>query len=94
MYIIFNLLILTLTLDNYLKEIKLNSDNNNSANDMEQFLLTIVIKTLKKQFFNHNNLKVVLYYTAKLLDLLFPEINDISQYYNIEEYIHLINVIY
>ena len=89
--ILFNLLILTLTLDNYLKEIKLNSDNNNSANDMEQFLLTIVIKTLKKQFFNHNNLKVVLYYTAKLLDLLFPEINDISQYYNIEEYIHLIN---
>ena len=90
--ILFNLLILTLTLENYLKEMKTNTDNNN-ANDMEQFLLTIVIKVLKKQFFNHNNLKVVLYYCAKLLDLLFPEINDISQYYNIEEYIHLINSI-
>jgi len=88
--ILFNLLILTLTLENYLKEMKANKDNNNS-NDMEQFLLTIVIKVLKKQFFNHNNLKVVLYYCAKLLDLLFPEINDISQYYNIEEYINLIN---
>ena len=71
---------------------KANRDNINS-NDMEQFLLTIVIKILKKQFFNHNNLKVVLYYCAKLLDLLFPEINDISQYYNIEEYINLINSI-
>ena len=90
--ILFNLLILTLTLENYLKEMKTHSDNNNS-NDMEQFLLTIVIKVLKKQFFNHNNLKVVLYYCAKLLDLLFPEINDISQYYNIEEYINLINSI-
>ena len=36
---------------------------------------------------------MVLYYCAKLLDLLFPEINDISQYYNIEEYINLINSI-
>ena len=88
--ILFNLLILTLTLDNYLKEVKTNSESKN-ANDMEQFLLTIVIKILKKHFFNHNNLKVVLYYIAKLLDLLFPEINDISQYYNMEEYINLIN---
>ena len=88
--ILFNLLILTLTLDNYLKEVKTNSESKN-ANDMEQFLLTIVIKILKKHFFNHNNLKVVLFYIAKLLDLLFPEINDISQYYNMEEYINLIN---
>ena len=88
--ILFNLLLLTLTLDNYLKEVKTNSESK-YANDMEQFLLTIVIKILKKQFFNHKNLKVVLYYIAKLLDLLFPEINDISQYYNMEEYINIIN---
>ena len=91
--ILFSLIILTLTLENYLKEIKMNSDNNNNSNDMEQFLVTIIIKVLKKQFFNHNNLKVVLYYIAKLLDLLFPEINDISQYYNIEDYINLIHSI-
>ena len=92
--ILFNLLILTLTLDNYLKELKVNADINiNNNNDMEQFLLTIVIKILKKKFLNYGNLKVVLYYIAKLLDLLFPKINDISQYYNIEEYINLINSI-
>ena len=88
--ILFNLLILTLTLANYLKERKNNADNNNS-NDMEQSLLTIVIKILKKQFLQLSNLKVVLYYTAKLLDVLFSEINDISQYYNIEDYIKLIS---
>ena len=92
--ILFNLLILTLTLDNYLKELKVNSDINiNNNNDMEQFLLAIVIKILKKKFLNYCNLKVVLYYIAKLLDLLFPKINDISQYYNIEEYINTINSI-
>ena len=90
--ILFNLLILTLTLESYLKEIKANSDINiKNNNDMQQFLLTIVIKILKKKFLNLNNLKVVLYYIAKLLDLLFPNINDISQYYNIEEFINLIN---
>lgn len=87
--ILFNLLILTLTLANYLKERKNNADNN--SNDMEQSLLTIVIKILKKQFLQLSNLKVVLYYTAKLLDVLFSEINDISQYYNIEDYIKLIS---
>ena len=93
--ILFNLLILTLTLENYLKEIKANRDinTNENDNDLEQFLLTIVIKILKKQFINNNNLKVVLYYIAKLLDLLFPQINDINQYYNIEEYINLISCI-
>ena len=90
--ILFNLLILTLTLESYLKEIKANSDINiNNNNDMQQFLLALVIKILRKKFLNLNNLKVVLYYIAKLLDLLFPLINDISQYYNIEEFINLIN---
>ena len=88
--ILFNLLILTLTLENYLKEKESNSNNNNYNNDLQQFLLAIVIKILKKQFINPNNLKVVLYYIAKLLDLLFPHMENLNQYYNIEEYIDLI----
>ena len=89
-YISFYLLILALTLENYIKEKKNFSENNNN-NDLQQFLLAIVIKILKKQFFNPNNLKVVMYYVAKLLDLLFPQMENLSQYYNIEDYINIIN---
>ena len=42
--ILFNILILTVTLENYLKEIKDNSDIITNNNDIQQFILAIVIK--------------------------------------------------
>ena len=86
--IIFYILILTLTLDNYLKERK--ETNMTNSNDLEQFLLTLVIKVLNKPFKDFQNLKIVLYYLANMLVILFPEIKDINHYFNIEKYIDLI----
>ena len=89
--IVFYILILTLTLDNYLKERKESNIANN--NDLQQFLLTIVIKILNKQFTNFDNLKLVLFYLANMLVILFSEIKDINHYFNIENYIDLVNKI-
>ena len=90
--IIFYILILTLTLENYINERKeLNISNNN--NDLQQFLLTIIIKILDKNFKEKQNLKVVLYYMGHMLIILFSEIKDISLYFNVEKYIDLINII-
>ena len=86
--ILFYILILTLTLDNYLKERK---ESNISNNDLQQFLLTIVIRILNKQFINYDNMKLVLYYLANMLVILFSEIKDINHYFNIENYINLVN---
>ena len=89
--IVFYILLLTLTLDNYLNERKETNMNNN--NDLQQFLLVIVIKILNKNFINFQNLKVVLFYLANMLVKLFSEIKDINHYFNIEDYINLINTI-
>ena len=87
--IVFFILVLTLTLENYLTERKESKISNN--NDLQQFLLTIVIKILNKKFKNYDNLKLVLYYLANMLVILFSEIKDINHYFNIENYINLIN---
>lgn len=89
--ILFYILILTLTLENYLKELKESNISNN--NDLQQFLLTIIIKVLDLQFKSTQNLKLVLYYLAKMLVILFSEIKDINHYFNIEQYINLIGKI-
>ena len=89
--ILFYILILTLTLENYLKELKESNISNN--NDLQQFLLTIIIKVLNRPFKSNQNLKLVLYYLANLLVILFSEIKDINNYFNIEQYINLINQI-
>ena len=86
--IIFYILILSLTLDNYLKERKEANMTNN--NDLEQFLLTIIIKILNKPFKDFQNMKIVLYYLANMLVILFTELKDINHYFNIEKYIDLI----
>ena len=87
--IVFYILILTLTLENYLEERKEAKISNN--NDLQQFLLAIVIKILNKNFINYDNLKLVLYYLANMLVILFSEIKDINHYFNIENYISLVN---
>ena len=89
--IVFYILVLTLTLDNYLNERK--ESNMNNDNDLQQFLLAIVIKILDKEFTNFENMKLVLYYLANMLVKLFSEIKDINHYLNIEKYINLINKI-
>jgi len=89
--ILFYILILTLTLENYLKELKESNISNN--NDLQQYLLTIIIKVLDKPFKSNHNLKLVLYYLANMLVILFSEIKDIKNYFNIEQYINLINKI-
>ena len=89
--ILFYILILTVTLENYLNERKETNISNN--NDLQQFLLTIVIKILNKKFNSFENMKLVFYYLANMLVLLFSEINDINNYFNIENYITLIHQI-
>ena len=92
--ILFYILILTLTLENYLKELKeLKESKISNNNDLQQFLLTIVIKVLNKSFKSNKNLKLVLYYLANMLVILFSEIKDINNYFNIEQYINLISKI-
>jgi len=88
--ILFYTLVLTLTLNNFLKE---NGDNENikSNNDLQQSLLTMAVKTLDYKFENVQNLKLIIYYIAKMLAILFKEMNDISQYINIEKYIKKIS---
>ena len=89
--ILFYILILTLTLENYLNELKeLKESNISNNNDLQQYLLTIIIKVLDKPFKSNQNLKLVLYYLANMLVILFSEIKDIKNYFNIEQYINLI----
>ena len=88
--ILFYSLVLTLTLNNFLKE----NENNSyirSNNDLQQSLLTLAVQTLDNKFENIQNLKLILYYIAKMLVLLFKEMNDIDQYINIEKYIQKLN---
>ena len=90
--ILFYTLVLTLTLKNFLKE----NDNNiyiKSNNDLQQSLLTMAVQTLKNKFDNEQNLKLIVYYIAKMLILLFKEMKDIDQYLNIKKYIKTLNSI-
>ena len=90
--ILFYSLVLTLTLKNFLKE----NENNlyiKSNNDLQQSLLTIAVQTLKYKFENAQNLKLIIYYIAKMLILLFKEMKDIDQYLNIKNYIKELNSI-
>ena len=88
--ILFYTLVLTLTLNNFLKD---NGDNESikSNNDLQQSLLTMAVKTLDYKFENLQNLKLIIYYIAKMLVILFKEMNDIDHYINIEKYIKKIS---
>ena len=90
--ILFYTLVLTLTLRNFLKE----NENNSyikSNNDLQQSLLTMAVQTLDNKFENIQNLKLIIYYIAKMLVILFKEMNDIDQYINIEKYINQLNTV-
>ena len=90
--VLFYTLVLTLTLKNFLKE----NENNiylKSNNDLQQSLLTMAVQTLKNKFENNQNLKLIIYYIAKMLAILFKEMKDIDHYINIEQYIIQLNTI-
>ena len=90
--ILFCTMVLTLTLKSFLKENE-NNYNIRSNNDMQQSLLTMAVEILIYEFKKKENLKLVIYYLAQMLVLLFKETNDISQYINIEKYIDKISYI-
>ena len=90
--IVFYILILTLTLKNYIRERK-ESNFTKYNNDLQQYLLAIIIKLLNKQFTDFTNMKLVYYYLANMLLILFSEVKDINHYFNIENYIELIHQI-
>ena len=90
--ILFYTLVLTLTLKNFLKEYE-NNIYIKSNNDLQQSLLTMVVQTLNNNFENEQNLKLIIYYIAKMLIFLFKNMNDIDQYINIEKYIQKLNTI-
>ena len=98
--LLFYILILTLTLDNYLNERKEKIENTkniindtNNTNDLQQFLLALTVQILNKPFQDFQNLKLIVYYLAHLLNILFSEIKELNQYFNIEKYINLIQKI-
>ena len=90
--ILFYTLVLTLTLKNFLKEYE-NNIYIKSNNDLQQSLLTMAVQTLNNKFENEQNLKLIIYYIAKMLIFLFKNMNDIDQYINIEKYIQRLNSI-
>ena len=90
--ILFYTLVLTLTLRNFLKEYE-NNIYIKSNNDLQQSLLTMAVQTLNNKFENEQNLKLIIYYIAKMLIFLFKNMNDIEQYINIEKYIQRLNSI-
>ena len=89
---LFYALVLTMTLNNFLKENEYNSYIK-SNNDLQQSLLTLAVQTLEQKFENIQNLKLIIYYIAKMFVLLFKEMHDIDQYINIEKYIKQLNTI-
>ena len=64
--ILFCTLVLTLTLKNFLKE---NANNYmiKANNDLQQSLLTFAVQILNYEFENKENLKLIIYYQAKIL---------------------------
>ena len=90
--ILFCSLILTLTLKHFLNENKYNY-NIRANNDLQQSLLTMAVQILNYKFEKKENLKLIIYYFAQMLVLLFKEMNDINQYINIEKFIEKINFV-
>lgn len=90
--VLFCTLVLTLTLQYFLKE---NSNNYNFRvnNDLQQSLLTMAVQIYNHNFQRKENLKLVIYYLGKMLVLLFKEMNDINQYINIERFIDKLNFV-
>ena len=81
--ILFYLLVLNLTLTNYIKE----NEENNSSNDIQQILLTLSTEILNKTFTNPQNMKLLIFYTSKMLINLFKYIENIQHFINMDKYI-------
>ena len=85
---LFNCLILTLNLKEF---IKLN-ESLSKNNDLQQLLLEISVLTLNYPYKNKLNLKVIIYYFAHMFNILFKDTKDINLYLHIENsYLNKIN---
>ena len=81
--ILFYLLVLNLTLTEYIKE----NEEIKSINDMEQLLLTLSTEILNKSFANPQNMKLIIFYTSKMLIILFKYMENIQHFINMDQYI-------
>ena len=77
--ILYDILIMTLTLKSYIKR-------NYVSNELEKSLLELSIVILKKSY-NKNDLKLVLYHLSKMYEILFKNLQNIQSYININEYV-------
>ena len=87
---LFNIILLTIILRDFLKEnFKLKNNN-----DLHQNLLKYSINLLNHQFSNISNLKLILFYLGHMFIFLFNGMNDINNYLQVENsYIKKIEMI-
>ena len=83
--ILYYIIIMTLTLKSYLKR-------NYISNEFEKSLLELSIVILKKDY-NKNDLKVILYYLSRMLEILFINFHYSQNYININDYLKKISTI-
>ena len=83
--ILYYIIIMTLTLKSYLKR-------NYASNELEKSLLELSIVILKKDY-SKNDLKVILYYLSRMLEILFTNFHYSQNYININDYLKKIGTI-
>ena len=83
--ILYYIIIMTLTLKSYLKR-------NYISNELEKSLLELSIVILKKKY-SKKDLKVILYYLSRMLEILFTNFHYSQNYININEYLKKISTI-
>jgi len=87
---LFNIILLTIILIEFLKENYILKNNN----DIQQNLLKYSIELLNYQYSNISNLKLIIFYLAHMFVILFNGMNDINNYFQIENsYIKKIEII-
>ena len=87
---LYNIILLTIILQQFLKENSMLKNNN----DLQQGLLKYSIEILNYQYLNIANLKLIIFYLANLFIYLFNGMNDINNYFQIENtYIKKIQMI-
>ncbi len=87
---LYNIILLTIILQKFLKENSLLKNNN----DLQQGLLKYSIEILNYQYVNIANLKLIIFYLANLFIYLFNGMSDVNNYFQIENtYIKKIQMI-
>ena len=94
--ILYNIMILTLVLENKIKE-DLSDNNNNNLNKIERNNLASLQRDLLSHGYNllSNSIinKYIIYYLAKMFYLCFKDFNDANNYFSIKAYVDKIKII-